>query len=125
MAGSFHSGHRLRTVLPSAARTTTTTSGDFSTGSSLYLRVRVVATAATATPSVVPKVQRKNPDGTYTDILAGAALTAAGAVVLDIGPGLPTTANVSANALITGTFRVVCTAADADSLTYSVTAETF
>jgi hypothetical protein len=76
-------------------------------------------------PSNVTKVQRKNPDGTYTDVLAGVAMTAVGEQVIEVGPGLATTANVSANALIGGPFRVVVTAGNANAATYNVTYETF
>lgn len=42
------------------------------------------------TPSVQFIVDRKNIDGTYTQIVAGVALTAAGTTSFSIGPGLTT-----------------------------------
>lgn len=125
MAGSFHTGYRLRTLLPSAARTTTQTTNDQSVRGGQHLRIRTNVTAVSGSFSIVPKVQRKNPDGTYTDVLADAAITTVSESLLEIGPGLPVTANASANALIGGPYRVVVTHGTADSGTYSVTAETF
>ena len=125
MPGSFHTGKRLRTVLPSAARTATVTTPDLTTENANYLRIRTKVTNVAASGSITPKVQRKNPDGTYTDVLVDAAITAASESLLEIGPGLPVTANASANALIKGPYRIVVTAANTDAVTYSVTAETF
>jgi hypothetical protein len=125
MAGSFHVGYRRQPVLASASRTATTTSTDKTCpGNWLRIRTRITVVPGTA-PSNVTKVQRKNPDGTYTDVLAGAAMVAVGEQVLEIGPGLATTANVSANALIGGPFRVVVTAGNANAATYNVTMESF
>jgi hypothetical protein len=124
MAGSFHRRYRSKTLLPSAARTTTQTTADQrNDGSSLRIRTKV--TAVSGSFSIVPKVQRKNPDGTYTDVLLDAAITTVSESVLEVGPGLATTANASANALIGGPYRVIVTHGTADSGTYSVTAETF
>jgi hypothetical protein len=114
----------LQTLLPAVNRTATTTTRDFRCNGN-YLRVRTVVTVDPEAASVIPKIQRKNPDGTYTDVLVDAAIAAVGETILDVGPGLPTTANVSANALISGPYRVIVTHADADDITYSVTAETF
>jgi hypothetical protein len=124
MAGSFHSGYRLRTVFPSALRTATATSSDLRCNGQ-YLRVRTVVTVDAEAASITPKIQRKNPDGTYTDVLVDAAITAVGESILEVGPGLTAAANATANALISGPFRVVVTLADGDDITYSVTYETF
>lgn len=124
MAGSFHRRYRRRTLLPSAARTATQTTADQRNDGS-FLRIRTNVTAVSGSFSIVPKVQRKNPDGTYTDVLTDAAITTVSESVLEIGPGLPVTANASANALVGGPYRVVVTHGTADSGTYSVKAETF
>jgi hypothetical protein len=60
--------------------------------------------------------------GKYVTLLASAAQTGTGTVALSIGPGLPSTANVSANALLPRLFRVEVTVGTADSVTYSVSA---
>jgi hypothetical protein len=114
-----------KTVLALAARTATTTSADQAAGSARGLILTINATAATATPSVVVKVQGKDKLGNYYDI-TGAAATAVTAIslgTLTVYPGVPVTTGVSTSQPLPKIWRVVATAADADSLTYSVCAE--
>jgi hypothetical protein len=114
------------TVYASAARTATPTAVTVPTGRYNYLNLVIDVTAVTATPSVVCTIDALDPlSGKYYNLLTGAALTDSGApytVVMKIGPGLPVTANVSANAALPGTLRVTMTHGDADSITYSVAA---
>lgn len=124
MPGGFHRGYRLRTLLAPVNRTATTTTADQRCNGS-HLRVRTVVTVDAEAASITPKIQRKNPDGTYTDVLVDAAITAVGESILEVGPGLTAAANAAANALIAGPYRVVVTHADGDDITYSVTAEEF
>jgi hypothetical protein len=124
MAGSFHNRYRKQTLLASANRTATTTTADRRCDGN-YLRVRTVVTVDPEAASITPKIQRKNPDGTYTDVLVDAAITAVGESILEVGPGLTAAANATANALISGPYRIIVTHADGDDITYSVTAETF
>lgn len=111
------------TILASAARTATATSSAFKKKGRGVLLV-INATASAATPSVVVKLQQYlNSNDTWTDVLAGAAITAAGCQKLLIHPEGPDVANESESTELLGAqLRVVATAADADSLTYSVIA---
>lgn len=117
--------NRTRTLLASAARTATFNTEDRSNQGYSAIRVRINVSAATATPSVVFRIQGKNPDGTYTELLASAAVTGTGDTVLTVGRGLPVTANVSANVLVPANWRLRAEHADADSITYSATVEQF
>lgn len=111
------------TLFASAARTASANSADF--GNEGYRGVHVVidATAATATPSVVFTIEGKDPvSGKYYTILASAAVTGISTTVLRVFPGATAAANTVANDGIPGTWRVTATAADADSITYSVAA---
>lgn len=55
--------------------------------------VDIDVTAITDTPSVVPNIQSEDPAGTWTTLLAGAAITATGHVRLVIYPGAVAVAN--------------------------------
>lgn len=75
----------------------------------------------TATPSVVPKIQGKDPvSGGYYDVLVGTAITATGMTVLKVGPGIGAVENGAANDFLPDTWRVRLEHADTDSITYSV-----
>lgn len=117
------------TVYASAARTATPTAVTVSTGRYNWLHVVCDVTAVTATPSVVVTIDALDPlSGKYYNLLTSAALTDSGSPytrVLKIGPGLPVTANVSANDVLPGTIRVTMTHGDTDSITYSVAANLF
>ena len=119
-------------VLTTAARTATTTSDVYSTQGASGLVVVVDVSAASATPSVVFKVQGvaypEGPTGRKVtwDLIASAAVTGTNAVdsptVLQIHPAIATVANSKVEALVPDKFQVVATHADADSITYTVTA---
>lgn len=115
-------GPEHREVLASAARTATENSEDIvSPGGIRGVRVVVDATASAATPSVVAKIQGKDPvSGKYFDLLASAAITGTGTTVLVVYPGCIAVANEVANLPIGSIFRVRLEHADVDSLTYSV-----
>jgi len=117
------------TVYASAARTATPTAVTFPAGRYNFLHLSIDVTAATATPSVVCTVDGLDTvSGKYYNLLTSAALTESGVPftrVLKIGPGLPVTANVSANDILTDTIRVTMTHADSDSITYSVGANLY
>lgn len=80
----------------------------------------IVVTAIAASPSVVFTVQGKDPAGNYYSILVSPEITGIGTTVLRVGPGLSASANAVANDIVPPVFRVIATAADADSMTYSV-----
>jgi hypothetical protein len=114
----------LRTLLPSAARTATVATADQRNSRHRGVRVHINVTAASATPSVVFTVQGKdNATGDYFDLLASAAVTATGDTYLLIYPGVAAAANASVNQPLPSTWRVNCVHADADSITYQVTAD--
>ena len=111
------------TVLASAARTATVSSRDFDNIHHKGAHVVVDVTAVTATPSVVPSIEGKDPtSGKYYTLLTGAAITATGTTVLKIYPGIATVANGAASDVLPRVWRVTMTHADTDSITYSVAA---
>lgn len=112
------------TVYASAARTATPTAVTVACGRYNWLRVVIDVTAIAATPSVVCTIDGLSPlSGKYYNLLTAAAVTATGTTVLKVGPGLPVTANVSANDVLPDTIRITMTHGDADSITYTVAAE--
>lgn len=81
-------------------------------------------TAIAATPSVVPSIQGfDGVSGKYYDILVGAAIVATGTTILKVFPGATIVANLVANDFMPGRWRLLMTHADADSITYSVSAQ--
>lgn len=111
------------TLFASAARTASATGDPFRIQGDSYrgLVVQIDATAAAATPSVVFTVQGHN-GTTWTTHLASAAVTAVGTTNLIVHPDAADTANVSESTTLPKAWRVIATAGDADSLTYSVKA---
>lgn len=113
-----------RTLHASAARTATPTT----VTQTNYRGERgghfvIVVTATAATPSVVPAIEGYSTaaDAWYP-ILTGAAITATGTTVLRVYPGITAAANTAASDLLPQTWRLSMTHADADSITYSVSA---
>lgn len=107
------------TILASGARTTTQTSDDYQGGTGLHL---IINMTSAGTGSVTPKIQGKGNLGTYYDILVGSAITTDSVNVLKVGPGIGQVANGAAADILPPTWRVVVTANNANSATYSVTA---
>jgi len=109
------------TLLPSAARTASVTGDDQINLGHRGLHLVIDVTAAADTPSVVFTIQGKDrASGKYYTILASAAITATGTTVLRVYPDLTAAANLVVNDVLPECWRVIATAADADSLTYSV-----
>lgn len=117
-----HGNPTGQVLLASAARTATVTGPDQTNMLYKGLHLIISATAAAATPSVVPTIQGKDAAGIYYDLLVGAAITGTGVTVLKIYPGITAVANGAAADFLPQVWRVLMTAADADSLTYSMTA---
>jgi hypothetical protein len=112
-----------QTILPSAARTATIVSGVYSAEEAICTDIVINVTLDPGTASVTPKVEGKDPlSGEFYTILTGAAIAATGITVLRIGKDITAAANVAANAMLPAEYRVTVTAADAESLTYSVSA---
>lgn len=109
-------------ILPSAARTTTPDTKEFTVEGATGLMVIVNPTAHTATPAVTVTIKGVLADGTEYTLLTSAAVTDADTAprVLQIHPALTESTNVKVSSLLPARIRVTCTHGDADSLTYSV-----
>lgn len=116
--GPLPSGTEL---LASAARTATTESRPFHIwGGAVGISIRIDASAASATPSVIPTVEAWDPvAGEWFVVLTGAAIIATGSVVLTVDPRMTAVTNLTAQSPIYSRMKLVMTAADSDSLTYS------
>jgi len=115
--------NRNKLLLPSVARIATTNSPDIGNLGASGVHIIIDVTAVTATPSVVPTVQAKDPvSGEYYTLLVGAAITATGTTVLKVFPSATAVANLAANDIVPELFRILMTHGDADSITYSVSA---
>jgi hypothetical protein len=115
--------NREVTVFASAAYTASQNSADLKNPYGRGVIVTIDATASAATPSVVFTIQGKSSLGSdYYTILASAAITGAGTTVLRVYPGLTASANAVASDVLPIYWRVAAVAGDADSLTYSVSA---
>jgi hypothetical protein len=112
-------------ILESAARVATNQTPDqynYAGHKGLHLFINV--TAITATPSVVFTIQGKDSiTGNYYTLLVSAAIVATGVTTLKIYPGLVVAGNLAANDVLPLVWRVNCAHGDADSITYSITAD--
>lgn len=107
----------------STARTADPTPAVINTNRVKEVQIVIDVTAIAATPSVVFNVDMiDNLSGKFPVLLASAAIVATGTTVLQLGKGLPVTANVSANCPIPENIRIRPVHGDADSITYSVSA---
>lgn len=107
-------------VLTSAARTTTQTQADqinpYARGIAVTLDMTVVGTG-----SVTVSIQGKDVvSGKYVTLLAGAAITTNSTNTYRVYPGLTAVANATASDSLWRTWRVLVTANNANSATYSV-----
>lgn len=109
-------------VLASAARTTTQTGADTDSRGSRSCHLIVDVTSA-GTGSITPKIQGKDANGVYYDILVGTAITSNGTNVLKVGLGMTPVANAVATDQLPKNFRVIITANNANAMTYSVGVE--
>ena len=110
-------------ILSSKARTATESSVVQKSRDFDGIHVIIDVTAVTATPSVVPTIEGYDPiSGKYYTLLTGVAITATGTTVLKVFPNATAVANVSVNDFVPLNFRVTMTHGDADSITYSVSA---
>lgn len=117
---TLNSGAYL-TLMASAARTASVDGDDQTNTHYRGIIVVIDATAKTSTPSVTFTIQGKDAvSGKYYTILASAAITDTGTTVLRVYPGATNASNVTANDVLPVTWRLITTAGDSDSLTYSV-----
>ncbi len=118
---------RKISLLASAARTATVSSAVQDTPNIKRALIFIDVTSVTATPSVVPTITCGKPDPAATaddaaTLLTGAAITATGNTILQVGPGLYNVANLVAGACLPAQWGVTMTHGDTDSITYSVSA---
>lgn len=110
-------------VLALVARIATNSSNDQVNKDFSGVHVIIDVTDISATPSVVPTIEAKDPvSGKYYVLLTGAAITATGTVVLKVFPGAIVVADLAANDILPLNWKVKMTHGDADSITYSVAA---
>ena len=108
-------------VFSSAARTATEVSQVLSAEEATASVFIINVTAASATPSVVFKLEGKDPTSeTFYTLISSAAITGTGQSILQIGKDLIAAANVTVNSILPAEYRITATHADADSITYSV-----
>lgn len=119
---------RAAVLLASAARTTTVTSEQISSGGAGHLTLCIDVTALAATPAVTPAVQvQEISGGAWKAIWTAAAaitdVTGTGTYLYAIGVGLlasvPGGYTDVENVVLPPVFRIVLTHGDADSITYS------
>lgn len=110
-----------QTAYSSIARTATPTAVSYSSEGRRGMHVIIDVTAVTATPSVVATIDSyDSASDKWYNLLTSAAFTATGTRVLRVYPGATVAANLSTNDIVPGTFRIVMTHGNADSITYSV-----
>ena len=107
----------------SAARTATPAVVDLNTSKDIGIQYVIDVTAITDTPIVVPTISGIDPvSGSIYTLLTGSAITATGTTVLQVHPEMAAVANLVGNAMLPQLTRLTMTHADADSITYSVSA---
>ncbi len=115
--------HRL--VLPLLARTALVTGDTQNDGFHPRRGGHFIinSTAVTATPVITPTIQGFDPIlGVWYPILVGAAISTATVTVLKVHPDLTAVANSVANDILPPTWRINIAVADADSMTYGISA---
>lgn len=113
-------GNTTVTLLASAARTTTQTGADTTNYNARGIRVTLDMTTV-GTGSVTLSIEAKDEtSGKYVALLTGAAVTTNSTNVYKVYPGLTAAANSVANDVLSRVFRIVVTANNANSATYSV-----
>ena len=113
------------TLLASAAQTTTQTIDNIKTPAGARGVIIVVDTTVVpgTAPSNVVTIAMKDPvSGKISTILTGAAITAVGTAFYTVYPGATPAANTVVSLPITPTYKVVVTAGNGNSATYSVSA---
>lgn len=112
------------TALAAAARTATTTSAALYKQDAVAATFILNVTAVPTTETLTMKVQGLTASGVAYDILTGTASAATGKVLLHIGRGVTTTANVGAGIPLPDAFQVVVTHSASGSFTYGVEVNT-
>lgn len=113
------------TVFASLARTADITSDEFKIGGGPVAGLTLVidVTATVASPSVTFTIRGYDLVSNKTwNILTSAAITGTGTTLLKVHTDLTAAANTIAKEMVPNYFQVFADHADADSITYSVTA---
>ncbi len=115
-------------LLASGARTATQTLGPYfnpdDTGDTCAIEIILDLTAFVTAASLTLSIEEWNPGAAaFRTVLAGVAITAIGVSRIRIGPSYGNTANVSQGDHLGTQYRVVVTHGNANSHTYSVTAQ--
>jgi len=110
----------MSTIRTAAASTATYTSSDITKTSEQQTHVIMVVSAVPGVVTLTMKIQGKDAAGNYYDIIAGTASAATGTVVLKVGPGIATVANVAIGDMLPDVYRVVVTHSGAGSFTYGI-----
>lgn len=114
-----------RTIFASAARTASPTAVEFRKGRAERLMVVVNVTAIVTAPSITVRIDAwDDTSAAWWTLLTSAAIATVSKTILRVGPGMPVTANVSANDGLPDRLRVDITHANGNSITYSVGAHT-
>lgn len=120
-------GNTEVTILASAARTATISSADLTNYNARGVIITIDVTADPGTASVTPTVEIKDSVGALYDVIM--SMTAVAAVGTFVYVIYPSTLTAAANGItqilqnpLPRTWRVTMTAADAESLTYSISA---
>lgn len=109
------------TLLASAARTTTQTSADLTNFSGQGVLIVVLDMTTVGTASVTVSIDGKDSaSGKYYNLLTGAAITTISTNRYRVGPSVTAVANSIAQDYLPRIFRIVVTANNANSGTYSV-----
>jgi hypothetical protein len=106
-------------LLASAARTTTQTSADIINYNGRGLQV-VLDMTVVGTGSVTVSIQGKDANGIYYTLLTGAPVITNSTNVYHLGPEITAVANQAVNLYVPRTFRIVVTANNGNTATYSV-----
>lgn len=113
-----------RVLLESAARTATPDVVKIKRKRTRNMRIVIDVTAIAATPSVTPTIKGVDAAGVKYDLLPSiAAISTVSTVVLNIGNDTTDAAGLAAKTHIPGEIELLMTHGDADSITYSVSAE--
>ena len=117
---STASNNDLFGFLPGVGATASQNSPDLANPYGRGVKV-IVNVTAIGTGSITVSIQAKDPgSGAYVTLLSSAAIIANGVVVLTVYPGLAVTLNVSANDILSKTWRVAVVANNANPANYSV-----
>lgn len=85
-----------------------------------WMMVLINVTVVPGVDTITPRIEAKDMEGNYYTLVQGADIVATGKVKLQLGPGLPDTANLSANAPVPTQYRISMIHSGAGQFTYSI-----